>query len=176
MLQQQRHICLHGVHEDPERLIVGTQRRSRPYLVLVEASHISLSDGFMLLLLWPTSSISQVPGAAKHSSTQTMSGVRMPEKVRTDIFVQFPPPLPSALLYRSKTIFSTASLEMTRSSLFTFNPHYLKTTWHFKGSIQMKVSLDGKTFYNVTSHVQQNQLSPAASFSLGRFFCHESAF
>lgn len=54
--------------------------RGRPYLVVKKSSHISLSVGFMLLVLQPISSISRVSGARKHSSRRRTAGVRMPEK------------------------------------------------------------------------------------------------
>lgn len=49
-------------------------------MFLKKPSHISLSVGFMLWVLWPISSISRVHSVRKHSSAQRMAGVRMPEK------------------------------------------------------------------------------------------------
>lgn len=113
--RQHRHICLRAAHKDPERLIVGTEMRSRPYLVLVE-SHISLSVGFMLSVLRPISSISRVPGAGKHSSTQRMSGVRMPERARTGHICAISSASAFCSTLSQQPIFSTASLKMTRTS------------------------------------------------------------
>lgn len=102
---------------DAERLIVGTEMRSRPNLVLVETQLYFIISWFHALGSPANlSSISRVPDAGKHSSTQRMvegSGCQKEQEQMggtiLDIFVQFPPPIPPVLLYHSSPFSQAAA-------------------------------------------------------------------
>lgn len=104
-------------------------------------------SGFMLLVLQPISSISQVSGARKHSPTSGWMGsgckkewAEMNREIE-DMFVQFTLLIASSPLLSRPPIFSASSLKMTSDYPCTsYNSlHYKKRylRWHFKTRIQI---------------------------------------
>lgn len=172
-LRQHRYICLREAHKDPERLIVGTEMRSRPYLGLVESQPYFIISWFHALgspanLLnlqgpWCREALIHAEDVRGQDARKSENGTYLCNFLRLCL-----------LLY-----FITAAHFLNRQPenylhllVAPFKPHYLKTTWHFKGSIQIKVSLLMVVFRpSIMSH-QQNQQSLTASVKLVRFpFC-----
>lgn len=91
---------------------------------------------------WYSGQAPQSPSVRKHSSTQRLAGVRMPERVRADGWNDTGHicAISSACSFWSalsqQPIFPAISLKMTCACPCTFIPHYLKTKsylrWHFK--------------------------------------------
>lgn len=166
--RQHRHICLRGAHKDPERLIVGTEMRSRPYLVLVESQPYFIISWFHALgspanLLnlqgpWCREALIHAEDVRGQDARKSENGTYLCNFLRLCL-----------LLY-----FITAAHFLNRQPendshllVAPLKPHYLKTTWHFKGSIQIKVSLLTVAFRPSTmSHRTSsriNNLSPPLS-------------
>lgn len=131
---------------DPERLIVRTEMRGRPYLVLVETRPYFIISRFHALR--PISSISRVlwcREALIHTEDGRGQDARESENGWVErywtYFCNFLLPIPPGPLYHSSPFSQPAAWKR----LVTFIPHYLKTKWelrwHFKAGIQIEVSL-----------------------------------